>query len=278
MQDNQGILLLALGHPYYARMAHNLLASLRYHDPFIQVAIGVNGEGFGMLDHSQQADFNHIIEVPVYQDPYQAKLTLDQLTPFDRTLFLDVDLLWNNFKTPQSLFDELNGVSFTIINHGIISPENKPTGFWLDTEEISNKFGFTDLYHISSECIYWENSCKVFENARWFYENMDYKVEPFGSGYPDEAFITLAMAKDGIKPHQDKWHPTYWEPRYYPRQHNREHISQFYALSVGGAFTTKHIKDIYDNLAKHYYYSTGMTGGPFQLQQKNRIFKERRKI
>lgn len=277
MQD-KGVLLLALGHPYYARLAHNLLASLRYHDPFIQVAIGVNGEGFGMLDPEQRADFSHVIQVEKYEDPYRAKLDLDKLTPFTKTLFLDVDLLWNNFKTPQSLFDELNGITFTIINHGLIEAENPPHGFWLKPKEIQEKYGFDKLWHISSELIYWENSCTIFEKARQFYDNMDYHVDRFGAGYPDEAFLTLAMASEGINPHQDKWHPTYWEPRYYPKQHNRDYIANFYAISVGGAFTTRHISNIYNNLAKHYYYSTGMTGGPFQFTQKSQIIKERRRV
>jgi hypothetical protein len=278
MQDKAGILMLAIGHPYYARLAHNLLASLRYHDPFIQVAIAYSGEGFGMLDEAQKSDFNHVIPIDSYPDVFRTKLDLDLITPFDKTLYLDVDMIWNNFKTPQSLFDELNGTSFTIINHGLINSDNKPEGYWMDMKQVEEKYGHSSLWHISSELIYWEGETEVFATARFIYDTIGVDVKQFGAGFPDEAYLSLAMAQLGIDPHIENWHPTYWEPSYFPKQHNQQYIGGYYAMSVGGAFTSLHIRKIYDNLAKHYYYSTGMTGGPFQLMQKSQIIKERRKI
>jgi hypothetical protein len=88
----------------------------------------------------------------------------------------------------------------------------------------------------------------------------------------------MAFAKTGKAPHKVPFEPTYWEPRYFPRMHNRAFIGEFYAMSVGGAYTSNHIKKIYDSLMLHYFNSLGIAAKPYQLQQKSRLFKERRKI
>jgi hypothetical protein len=88
----------------------------------------------------------------------------------------------------------------------------------------------------------------------------------------------MAMAKTGTAPHQTPWEPTYWEPRHFPKQHSRAFIGEYYAMSVGGAFVSNHIKKIYDSLMSHYYNSLGIAEAPYQLIPKSRILKERRKI
>ena len=94
MQDNTGILLVCAGHVYYARLAYNLLVSLRHHDKDIPVSILVSGDGFGYLDPEQQKQFTNVIPIPMGDDPYKVKLHLDEYTPYDNTLFLDVDMVW----------------------------------------------------------------------------------------------------------------------------------------------------------------------------------------
>lgn len=278
MQDKRGILLLAMGHPYYARMAYNLLVSLRYHEPELAVAIGVNGEGFEMLSKDQQKQFTKIIKLDDYADPYRAKLDVDKITPFKQTLFLDVDMVWNNFKSPTELLDELNGKDFAIINRVRVSTQNSILSAWIDLPKVKEAYGFDEVYDISSELMYWEKGTDVFKVARKYYKNMKVEVKAFGNGLPDEAYLMMAIEDLGIRLHKTPWEPTYWQPRWNPKVHNAEHIAGFYALSVGGAYTLPFIKKLYDRQVEHTHYSTGMPGSPFQLIPKYRIFKERRKI
>jgi hypothetical protein len=88
----------------------------------------------------------------------------------------------------------------------------------------------------------------------------------------------LALEEEKQPLHAAPFEPTYWEPRYFPRQHKREYIQGFHALSVGGAFTSMHIQKIYNSLTRHYHNTSGFGLHPFQPQNKSRIFKERRKI
>jgi hypothetical protein len=278
MQDKRGILLLAMGHPYYARMAYNLLVSIRLHEPDLAVAIAVSGEGFGHLNVEQQSQFSKVIEIDQYADPYRAKLDLDKITPFHQTLFLDADMVWNNFLSPLRLMDDLSGRDFEIINRTRVSTSEKILSSWIDLPKVKEVYGFDEVYDISSELMYWEKGTKVFKTARKYYKNMKVEVKEFGAGFPDEAYLMLALEELEHKLFQTPWEPTYWQPRWTPRIHNEQHISQFYALSVGGAYTLPFIKKLYDRQVNHSFYSTGMPGAPFQLIPKYRIFKERRKI
>ena len=281
MQDKRGILLLATGHPYYAHMAHNLLVSIKALAPDLPVAILHDGQGFRLLEGWQQDHFDKAIELPsklVGGDPYRVKLHLDELTPFDKTLFMDVDMLWNNFRSPMDLLAELEGIEFTMINRGRVSSADSTLSRWVSLSEVGDAYKLDEFYDISSEIVYFEGTPKVFAEARKVYAKPKVKVSAFGAGLPDEAFFMIAIEKLGIQLHHSPWEPSYWEPRYFPKQHNRSHIVSFYALSVGGAFTSNHIKKIYDSLIKHYYSSLGIAAQPYQLQNKSRIIKERRKI
>jgi hypothetical protein len=284
---DKGILLVAYGHPFYARLAHNLLASLKYHNKDLDVAICVAKEGFGLLLDSEKDRFDIIIDIPEEYytdetgsiDPYKIKLHLDQLTPFKKTLFLDVDMIWNNFKKPLDLIDSLNGNEFKIICRDKIScSSDNLKSAWVNLKEVKDKYGIENVYDISSELIYFEHNTTIFNLARKVYNEKLINVSKFGIGTPDEVYIMIAMALNNIEYDSNSWEPTYWEPRHYPRQHSREYISNSYAMSIGGAFVSNHIKNIYESLCKHYFYSLGIGTPPFQLINKSRVFNERRKI
>ena len=280
MQDKAGILLIATGHPYYAHMAVNLAVSIKYHDRDMPISIIQDGQGFTMLEGWKQDLFN-VIEAPkemLNGDPYYLKLNLDKLTPYDKTLFLDVDMVWNNFLKPSELLSYLDGTEFTMVCRNELDPSGELLSRWMDMQAVAAAYKVDKLYDVSSEVMYFEGQPKVFDEARKAYKKPKTTVAKFGDGYPDEAFFIMAMAKLGIAPHEVPFEPTYWEPRYFPKQHSRGHISGFYAMSVGGAYTSSHIKKIYDSLMSHYYNSLGIAATPYQLVPKSRILKERRKI
>jgi len=110
-QPLRGIMLVATGHPYYGNMAYNLAISIKSVED-ISIAVVFTGASLSHLSASQVAIFDHKIEAPDdYRTGFGVKLHLDQLTPYDQTLCLDVDMLWLSRK-PSDLFDELNGKQF----------------------------------------------------------------------------------------------------------------------------------------------------------------------
>lgn len=283
MQDSKhGVLLIAIGHPYYARMAVNLAVSLKWHDKKLPIAIAHSGEGVGLLTDEQRDVFDKLIDIPdkyIGSDPYKAKLYLDKLTPFDRTLFLDVDMIASPVNCIVNLFGQLKGCEFTMINRKRVDTESQEVlSRWISLKDVREKYGFEKIYDVSSELIYFEKGTKVFATARKIYDKPKVNVGTFGAGTPDEAYFMLALEEMNYVLHDTPFEPTYWEPRYFPKQHSRDKIQEYYALSVGGAFTSHHITKIYDSLNRHYHNDSGVGFAPFQLIPKSRIFKERRKI
>lgn len=271
--------MIATGHPYYARLAYNLLASIRYHDRDIPVAIAVAGEGFGMLDDWAKIAFDHVISIPLDPDPYRVKLDMDKFTPFDRTLYLDVDMIWGPNKTVKELLDILHGTSFQCVVRDRKPTDSATFSQWMELTELQREYGFTEAYDISSEVIYFEGKPAVFKAARKAYKNPKVAIKPFGKGLPDEAFFTIALETEKVTMPLMPWEPSYWQPRYYQRMHSRQHIQDnFYLLSVGGAHYIEQVKNIYDSLCDMYFYQTGLPGTPFRLQPKSRILNERRVI
>lgn len=284
---DKGILLVAYGHPYYSRMAHNLAISLRYHNKDIKIAICIANDGFNLLYDSEKGVFDQVIEIPDYcylnedgsVDPYKIKLHLDILTPFEKTLFLDVDMLWNNFKSPMELIDSLSGDSFKVIYRDILDCDSDSLkSSWVSLKEVKEKYKINKVYDISSELIYFDHKSNIFNLARKIYKDRILNIGKFGLGTPDEVYLMIAISLSKLDFGGESWEPTYWEPRHYPKQHSREFINNYYAISVGGAFVTNHIKKIYESLCKHYFYSLGIVTSPFQLINKSQIFNERRKI
>lgn len=277
-----GIVVAALGSPYYSHMAYTLAVSLRYHSPNISITILHDGSSLSQI-HEHLSIFDNIIQLSDDQfnsihgkDYFKFKLHLDQLTPYDKTLYLDVDMIWNPTKTPEELFNELNGYLFTISNRGII--KDKMLSEWASFDEIRQIYSIDKMYDISSEFIYFEGKPDVFETARKVYEENKLEVKNHGEGKPDEVYLSVAMAKTETKPHQSPWHPTYWQPFYFKKVFNQKYIQSHWATSTGGAFVQHNIKKIYDNLGKHYYNRMGVTKPFYQLRAKSGIVNGRRKI
>lgn len=278
----QGILVCAIGHPYYAHMAFNLAVSLKFNSPHLPIAILHDGSSLSAIK-DYVSIFDKVIQLkPEHlagvhgKDNFKFKLHLDELTPFDRTLFLDVDMIWNPTKTPDSLFKELKGTQFTISNRGTTS-ENLTSG-WAKITDITNHYGIDRIHDIASEFIYFEGKPTVFAKAREVYNDNAIEVKDFGEGKPDEVYLSIAMALTKTKPHQTPWHPTYWQGFHFKKVWNQKYIQSHYATSTGGAFVQHNIKKIYDNLITHYSNRMGVTKPLYQLMPKSKFIKGRKAI
>jgi hypothetical protein len=283
---NKGILLVALGHPYYAHMAFNLAVGLKYQNPDIPICLAGKNGSLDQLTDEQRKLFK-IKEIKDSEvkgkygyDPYKFKLHLNKISPFEKTLFLDVDMIWSPTKYPIDLFNELDGKKVVTINRGELKcTEGKLKSGWVDLNEVKDIYGLETVYDISSELIYFEKgeeSDKFFEVAQKVYNDNKMNVMNFGDGKPDEAYLMVSLGINKIK--LNKFMPTYWQPYYFTKLHNREFMQSHYAISVGGAFIQTHVKKIYDSIADHYFNRMGIGKAPYQLIPKSRILKERKKI
>lgn len=244
MLTDKGILLVAFGHPYYGRMAYNFAVSVKAVEPDFPIAVAVTDTVLNHISERQQRVFDRIIKItPDTPIGFVTKLYLDQITPFEKTLFCDVDTLWlPTSKGPSEVFRQLDGHHFSAITEGRYNIETHedqkgPYYYWADPKEIIATYGITSgyIYQWRSEVIYFDNSettKNLFNIAREVYSNSE-KLKSrmaFARTVPDELAFNIAAAVLGIDPHEYKWMPAYWPAL------NGNALPPLQALTDGGKF------------------------------------------
>ena len=293
----KGIILLATTVPYYTHMAYNLAVSIRNKSD-IEITLFHEGAGLDYLFEDQKKIFN-LIPLPLCyitengkREPYKAKTCIYDLSPYDETLYLDVDMIFSPYKSADQIFQELKGTPLQFAVHGEKTMDENLKSEWVDLSEVKEKYGFNHWYDLSSEFIYFEKcdaTKKIFDDAKEFYSTHGLKLkefkeegrEPqvmFKSGTPDELPFSLSLEKNNYKI-KAPYYPSYWQPRYFNKIKKEEEIwNNFYLLSVGGAVSINYIKRIYDNRAKTSFQKMGIDRVPYQLVNKRQIMPERKLI
>lgn len=271
-----GIILIATGHSGYGRMAYNLAVSIKAVED-VQIAVVHEGVALSHLTDEQRKVFNYIIELPIdYRIGFGVKLHLDQLTPFDKTLYLDADMLWLGRK-PSELFTTLNGTSFTTITEGNSDAINHKYYFWANVEEIQKEYGVTKVYQIRSEVIYFEKGVKVFKKARELRPEKKLKtIRRFGELLPDELYFNIAVALLGIE--LTPFMPAYWSRLNGEVMPNLSVLFRdYYLLSFGSNIASPVMKRAYDNVMQVAANKLGLTY-MFHLKSKKEWAPGRLKI
>lgn len=247
----KGIIIIATGHAYYGNLAYNLACSIKSVED-VQIAVVFDEHGLSHLNAEQNAIFDHKIELPTeYRTGFGVKLHLDQLTPFDATLFCDADMLWLGRK-PSALFDELAGTSFTCITEGDSDKHNPKYYFWADAKEIQSAYGVSKVWQMRSEVMYFEKGCKIFAKARSLKPETKLKtIRRFGEFIPDELYFNIAMALLSIDPHKPNWMPSYWARLHSEVMPNLALLyKDYYLLSFGSNAASPIMKRAYDNVMR----------------------------
>jgi hypothetical protein len=275
----KGITIIATGHPEYGRLAFNLTLSIKAVEP-IPVAVICTDFAISHLNDKQKNVFDYIINLPMeYRSGFGTKLHLDQLTPFDKTLALDADMLWLAMKKPSALFEELKDTSFSIITEGDSLKPNPKYYFWADVKEIQKEYAVDKVYQCRSEVIYFDKSTKIFKIARELKPEKKLKtIRKFGEAIPDELYFNIAIAKAAVEPHVSLWQPAYWCRLHGEVMPPLSQLStQYFLLSFGSNAASPVMKKTYDNLMQ---YCANKLGMPylFKLKSKKEWAHDRLKI
>lgn len=266
----KGVLIIALGNPYYGNYAVQLARSIKFVTPDVMVSCAYAGAS---LSHNSNLPFDSIIEIPEeyyttdgLPDYIKAKTYLYQLSPYKKTIAIDADVIWLPQKPITDLFNEFNDIKITFANRGREQISEAKKGFihWANPEDIARVYGQKGwLYNLASELIYFVKDKKVekfFKIAQQVYDDPQIEYKRFGSRLPDELAFEIAILKTGLEPHKTPFIPFYWEQaerRYLPVT---EMYQQFYGYSLGGNINTGQVANIYNNLANHYNKKFGVNG------------------
>ncbi len=235
---NTGIILIAIGHPIYVKMATNLAISLRSNDPRLPIAL-VHDDSINQIQEIHKTLFNYLI--PTQEtNAFKLKLQLDKLSGFDKTLYLDADMVnCKGFKVSDIIAKFKQ--PFVIANRGVILHN--------DWEVITEP-----KLNVSGEFIYFEKSditTKIFNDARKHY-NKPYNGRMIGGLRPEEPSFVYSIEKNEYTLEQMPYLPTFWEGNTKAYVSDKD-IKQKYAfLSMGGNRLSTRIQQLYDSIMKHY--------------------------
>lgn len=280
------ILLIAGGHGEYGKLASNLIYSIRANSE-VPIHVLTHGEAALYLPDVSNMTTSIIpkeaMNVRGRENFFFTKTWIYDLTPFESTLFLDVDMVL--FKSIDPLLSELASIDWTIQNRAKldlsenVDPKKEKNHYlWASYNEIKSKYkGF--LYSLHSECIWFKKSQEnkeYFDLVKELYTNPPVTPRTFAGDVADELAFALACNILDKKPHLEPFVPVYWwmldgKKDGYELQNLG---SKYYGFSVGGnRFAKRKIEDNYNTLARTHCKKFGKQ--EYRLIPKYKVLKER---
>lgn len=297
----RGIVLIALGHVQYGRMAANLAASIRYSDKDVKIHLVHAGNSLNHLSDEHKALFSSFAVCP--PEYYakngktvflKAKTFLYELSPFDETIFIDVDLVWfGKGKHISQLFEQLKDIDFTMQNRGYceLSGEvlNKQYSMWCDINEVKEVYKTTGrFYQLASEFIYFKKTDankRYFKKVKEVFDNPKVNTviyakgkkisDSFAGDIPDELAFDIASAVLEHYPHQVNFVPIYWFATD-GKKNDSEIMKNYFGYSIGGSICPPQVLKKYFDMTRFYSKDAGVLH--YGIQNKRNYLPERRLI
>lgn len=280
-----GIIIVAVGHPYYGRMAYNLALSIKALQEDMSVTVVQSQYSLAHLSFDQKQVFDDVINIPGGAPlSCGAKLWANLVSPYENTLLLDADMLWLPGKTPADMFTELQGINFTAITEGSYPGDLHEKYFlWADPDEIKQKYNIASdkLYQWRSEVMFFTKQMdELFTLAREIYNAPNLATEKlYANTTADELALVIACGVLDIHPHEYKWQPGYWHLMNGGRIPSELSAlyAHYYLVSFGANQASGESKKLYDRIMKVSCYKKGKQH-VFPLISKKEFLPERQKM
>lgn len=286
---SKGVVILAVGHAYYGKMAVALASTIKVCSPAIPITILCSPGAIEYLNNDECSLFDKIIipkESYVIQGDVRylrPKLLLYDLSPYTETLYIDADISWFN-QPIEGIFNLCKDTDFCIKNYGFTNIKDtlEDKSAWASASDIRLVYKLKDElnYSISSEIIYFKKTKqtkKLFATALSIFDNPKVSFRLFAGYMADELALSISMMVNKIYPSIVDWQPIYW------RQSNKEQCSypilrdKFYGLSMGGVRATKQEIEIYNMLINKAYYTLSISH-PHSWINKSQFILDRKQI
>lgn len=290
----KGIILIALGHQNYFRMAVNLAATIKAGNNEIPISVVVAENKTYFKEDAEKHLFDEIIIAP--EESYtnkktgkteyiKAKTYIYDFTPYQETIFLDVDIAILPNRNIDTVFEFLENFSFVMSSDNNFLPENYTGNFlWADLKEVAKAYGFENkkYYSYHSEIIYFKQNKenkKYFDTAKKVFTTPKVKCFNFsGATMADELAFSIASMQLDHYTQIDNYLPIFWYRRELNKQARCYEIDEkFIAYSLAGASAPKLIKENYDIIVGAAFNKLKLKY-PYKFQNKSMFLKERKLI
>lgn len=270
MDLSKGVLLIGLG-TEYSKLAFNLTKSIKQHNPELPVCCLTDERNPEILEVFDEvivpAPF-HYLEDGVSFNPFKLKTYIYDYSPFQRTLYLDVDSVC--LKNISDLF-----VDFHIQEVGRFSRETiKDSGcVWFKKDiDLFKLYDLKNVYPEYNSSFVSFNKSPInksyFDLAKRMYSDRRFEFTSIGRCYPDE--MAFGIASSMMEHYSvNKTTPiAFW---WYLENKNaslNEIIERYYFIGLAGGFIKGKILGYYHVLLKKI--------SPYwNFQMKNKIFHKK---
>lgn len=258
----KGILLIALGHVQYGNMAYNLANSIRFSNPDLPIHLVHTDSSVSQFPDYRPFTTHEVCNPDYYKIGSQivyikAKTHMIDLSPFDETIFIDVDTLIFGGKDLNRLFKEYEFCDITFENYGLVNRQRPDKHFWCDMELAKKVYDFShDAYEVCSQFVYFKKTDNVkeyFEVVKDIFINPKLEGMKFNGYLPDEMAFNIATGITGIKPHKSGYKILYWEYSDAKNDNAKtwsDIVKNYIGFSIGGNRLSKKSDATYHNIAK----------------------------
>lgn len=291
----RGILLIALGHRNYGEMAANLAASIKYRDHTMPIHLVHSVGSIDSLDQQKLSLFDSMAICPKEAHTWKgnhaawikAKTWMYDLSPFDSTIFLDVDMVCLHKKPLAEIFDAMDQdkVGYTIQNRDYIDLGNKEINekysLWVNVKEVKQAYGIKKgrYYSLHSEFVYFKKNQKnqeFFDLVKDIYDNPKVDHTSFAGAMPDELAFAIATAIKGHYPHKTEYLPIFWQVAADGQRPSKKNLSDdYYGFSVGGKVYNEYMVKMYNEFTQAFCYQGFGITTAYKLKDKKRFLPER---
>lgn len=286
--SRRGVLLIACGDALYGRLAYNCAASLKSAEPSVPVALAHTATALSSLSGEQLGIFDHLIDASCYCDMedgdfIRPKAFLNELTPFDATLFLDADTLWSPRRRVSDLLAELSEIDFTAMNYaryeagsGII-PETGYT-WWAPPAELERHYSIRQgyVYQQSTTFLWFRTSARI---ERFFRTVQELYLSPeqilrviLRPMRPDEVYFNVAGNRCEVYPHALGYQPVY----FFLIHHGwpTENITRdFWAITTAGKYHSEAYLGLVNEVLAEHTKRGGRALFPFERRHPPQVLE-----
>lgn len=240
--------------------------SVKAYEPSIQIALVHDNKAIAHLKPEEKALFNNLIVADASDytidggTQYQRmKLCANKYSPFQNSLYIDVDTMWFPEKRITDLIDHLKGFDFFIGKNGEYDPATrKKTGlnytYWGEVWKIQRYHRLKNPMPQTISGVYWFKRCdftdRLFNRALEIYADKKAPCNKWANGKPDEYCFNVALSEMGYQ--QINSHIVYFDKTNgnIPRE---QMFNNFWGMAAGGNRLTERVKDLYNDLVNLYH-------------------------
>jgi hypothetical protein len=262
----KGVIIIACGNPIYGNMAYNLALSLKYTCP-AHVSVVWSEQSLSELTPKQLQFFDNQIECPEHyykkgeKKAYQRiKCFVNELSPYEETIMIDADTVWNPGKDLSLLFATLKDTDFQVGCLGKWEDGEetyKKYTYWADPKSISEYWKTNLIYKTYSGIVYWKKETQnIWKEIQRVYDDPDAECMSWAGDKPDEYAFNIGIALSGHRLPKIEWMPAFFG---YTGYKYTEHLikQNYFCMSVSGNFPDPYLITIYHHILREVANRTG---------------------